>query len=179
MGEAALSGRVAALQVLRGLKDGDKCGLVLMGEGEPTPFAQPVGDLQAVARFVQDLKPPTSKANLAEGMARGAAMLESSEAVDRELYVVSDRQALTRAHVDEAFVQRWKARRPPRLVMIPVGGEEASNIGIEAVETVNTPVIAEMPFEVEVRVHNHGTARRVGVPLTLWLCAGRARRSVW
>ncbi len=178
--------REAVLQVLSTLKKGDQVLLLPMGSarwradsekggGALGVRAQFTRDLQAVAGEVDDARPGSGEANIAEGLMRAADLLDAHGALNREIYVVCDHQALSWRDAGDAFSRAWRERiaaaagkgSPTRVVVIPVGSDDAENVAVEEVQALNPPAIVGQAAEVQVRVHNYGAQPRTGLPLTV------------
>jgi len=167
--------RAAVLQILVGMRAGDRAALVVLGpgaaQGVDVPFPEPTSDRAALEAFVRDLKEPAGVADVARGLDRAAALLARVDGETHEVYVVADRQAVAWQGVTAAFAARWRERTraaAPQVIAVPVGGDEADNVGIDAVRVMNPPVVRDVPAEVEVKLHNYGR-RRASVPLAISL----------
>jgi hypothetical protein len=173
--------REAVLQILSTLKKGDQVLLLPMGgtvggsglasqDGNP-----PTSDLQAVAGEVDEAQAGSGEANAAEALTRAADLLDVYEPSNREIYVVTDRQALTWRDAGDAFARTWRqrlekqerGRSATRVVVVPVGSNDAENVAVEEVRLLNPPAIVGESAEVEVRVRNYGKQARAGLPLTV------------
>ncbi|HEY8668585.1 MAG TPA: BatA domain-containing protein, partial [Tepidisphaeraceae bacterium] len=175
--------REAVLQILSSLKKGDQAALVYMGDmkpqeaGRPTP---PTTDVKLLADEVfKLLKVSYGQANVADALKDAADLLDRYGSYNRELYIVTDRQALTWKDLDSAAAAIWKdrltAREPrTRFVVIPVGSEESGNVAVESVELMNPPAIVNQAAVVEVTVHNYGSSPRAALPLALTAGKGAA-----
>jgi len=107
-------------------------------------------------------------------LALSAAMtaLEAGDSLNREIYIISDRQAINWANVDDAFAKAIAKRmaegpRPTKLFFIPVGGAERRNIAIESFTAHGLPAVAKQLVELEIRVRNFSDEVATGVPLTI------------
>ncbi|MGH7215586.1 MAG: VWA domain-containing protein, partial [Tepidisphaeraceae bacterium] len=163
----------AVMQVLANLHKGDQVSLVLVGDEQadsaPMP---PTSDLQAVASRVNELKVSHDRANVVDGLLAAAEIFDRHEKSNRELYVVCDRQAASWREVNAGFKTVWDERLgtsavPLRFFVVPVGGGEADNVTIQAVELVNPPAVINSSAEIEVQVRNFGAVPRAGLPLKL------------
>ncbi len=161
--------RDAVMQILSGLKRGDRAALLLAGDGEPT--SDPTADLQSLVTKVAGLKPGRGLADLAQAMQSGLDLLEKSEPQNRRLYVITDRQAVSWRHADAVFRSTWagrlsNGRAGPRGVICTVGGQSADNVFIERAHLVSPPAVRGQTAEIEVTVRNSGSAPRTQLPLT-------------
>lgn len=168
----------SATSVLAALGRGDEVTLTPLGGPRPEPPV-PTTDLQRVASAVADLKLAADRVDIASALAdarrafdadHAATALPASVAPNRLLVLITDRQASNWSGVDETFAATWAdgfAGAPPRMVVIPVGGESRDNLAIERVAVVNPPAIREAMSDVEIRIHNYGPTFRANVPVSL------------
>jgi hypothetical protein len=165
-------GREITLQILSALKRGDQASLLLVGTRDYQQLAVPSADLQSIASRVADLQPDIGQADYANDLTRAADVLEHSGPVDREIYLICDRQALGWRNVNDAFKQRWQARKSsgplPRVTVLPVGGDESGNVAVEAIDLADRPVIRDQPNAINVRVRNYASAAVTDVPISVW-----------
>ena len=161
------AGRAAAADLLSALHHGDRAALVFTGTVDPAPVVAPTTDLQSVASKVADARPAAGEADVAAALTRAADVLDGSPG-DRLVCLVCDRQAASWRNVTDAFGRAWAARRPPRVVVCPVGGLEADNLTVEDVRLATTPAVRGVPVAVDVRVRNAGPTARAGVPVAVW-----------
>jgi hypothetical protein len=164
--------REVTLQLLSALKRGDAAALLLPGSRDYQPPAPPSVDLQSIASRVSDLEPDTAQPDFASELNRAADLLEHAAPADHEIYLICDRAALGWRNVNDAFVQHWQSSKstgnPPRVTVIPVGGDEADNVAVEAIEPLERPLIKDQPDALIVRVHNYGPAAVNDLPLNVW-----------
>lgn len=167
--------REAALQILSSLRRGDEVSLVLMGDpaGAPAP-SPPSSDLQAVARTIADLRILPGAADVARGLERAREVLDQPTFNRREIYIVTDRQAVTWAALQGnsgTDFRKWlnaEGSTVTRLYVLPVGGEESDNVAIESVDLVESVAVRNQLAEVEVRLRNHSTRPQALIELSLW-----------
>lgn len=165
--------REVVLQILSALNKGDRVSLILAGAPQTDADRAPTSDLQSVAARVAELKPAYGAASMAGALNQAADMLDRYEPLNREIYIVCDRQATGWHGVDAAFAKAWHARRQgdatPRVTVFDVGGSEADNVCVESLDLLNPPAIRGQTTDVEVRLHNYGSVPRNAMPLTLSL----------
>ncbi len=85
----------AALGIVRDLQTGDRACVYLAGEHPNALVETPSGDLAAVNRLLRDARPQQGICSLSEAVTAAAAALRGSRSRERELYVLTDGQALT------------------------------------------------------------------------------------
>jgi hypothetical protein len=165
--------RDACLQILSTLRKGDQVSLVFVGDDGRDQNYVPSSDLQAVASRVNELTVSHARASIADGLLKAMDIFDRNERLNRELYVVCDRQAASWREIDETFQAAWQQRLSvddaprPRMFIIPVGGDDAENIAIQSAELVNPPAVMNSSAEVEVQVRNYGSQPRAALPLVL------------
>ncbi len=159
------------LGVLAGLGRGDRACVV----PDPPPAgwqdARPSADLSAAAAAVATLAPTRRPADRADALARAAAALADAPG-PRQVVVVCDREAVAWRNVTDAFGRGWRAghdaRPPPRVVVVPVGGDESDNVAVESVRAVDGPLVRDVPGRLRVTVRNWGPDPRADLPLAVW-----------
>jgi hypothetical protein len=162
--------REAALQILSTLRQGDQVSLVLLGETVEVRYPEATANVQAAAREIAELQVSHGAADLNEGLRRAREVLDRAGKLDRELYVVCDRQAANWRHIDGAdAIKRWAhdARTPTRLYVVPVGGDDADNVAVSSVRPVDPTPIRGQATEVLVTVRSFASAPRAGMELRL------------
>jgi Aerotolerance regulator N-terminal/von Willebrand factor type A domain len=163
--------REVVLQILAAMNRGDQVSLLLAGAQQSDAERAPTSDLQSIAARVSDLQPGYGVADMADALNRAGDLLDRYERLNREIYIVCDRQASSWKGVDSSFKHAWETRRSAvgaaRVTLFDVGGDESDNVAVESAELVNPPAIKDQPADVEVRVHNFGTVPRDAMPLTL------------
>jgi len=169
--------REAVRQILATLKRGDEAALIVLGDSRPGPQPHPTTDLQSINDALAAGRyavAGSGQCNFADGLKLAADMFDRSKSTNRSLFVVTDRQAKNWEQMDEHYATSWRRRMAvpgpqPRMIVIPVGGDESENIAIEALNVLAPQVIARQTVEVEITVHNYGLAPQPVVPLTLSL----------
>jgi hypothetical protein len=85
----------AALDIVRNLEAGDRACVFLAGEQPAALVGQPSADLAAVSRLLREAQPRQGVCRLPESVAAALAALRDSRGRERELYVLTDGQAVT------------------------------------------------------------------------------------
>ena len=155
--------RRAAVGIISQLQRGDHVALLPIGSSrDPRPLS---ADLQQVVKDVATLAPEEGKADIASALNDAAEILESSHNPNREIYLICDRQAISWDKITTVFAAAWHKRftdPPPRLLLVPVGGEEKESLAIESFIAQGLPAVAKQPIELEIRLHNFGQGGRGG-----------------
>jgi hypothetical protein len=170
--------RAAARQVLAGLRRGDEAILVLAGVDPSEQDLRPTSELRSIDARLSSLQPGIGKADLPAAMNLAWQQLAAREPRHRQLFVITDRQALswTSAAGESGSNGKppppWLAKSRDRDVqaevfVLPVGDLDADNIVVESLELVDPPAIRGQPVEFEVHLRNYGAVQRASLPLVL------------
>ena len=84
----------AAAAVLRGLQSGDRACVFLADEHPAALMEKPNADLALVERLIKDRQPNAGSSQLHEAVATACRALEDSKHREREVYILTDGQAL-------------------------------------------------------------------------------------
>jgi hypothetical protein len=162
----------AVSNILSNLRRGDEVSLILMGGEKANADVVSSSDLQSLTSRLSDLSPSSGKADIASALTQAMRIFNRDKSNNRELYLVTDRQAASWEQINDAFTNSWNSAResmtvPPRFVVVPVGGEERDNVLIEQVVPLNTPIVRDMQTEFEIRIRNLGKTARAAIPVSL------------
>ncbi len=160
--------RAAGLDLIGRLGRGDRAVIV----PDPVPANWPAGgrasaDLAGAAVAVQRLRPLRRPADVAAALTRAADAL-ADETGPRAVVVVCDREAVAWQDVTDGFGRAWRGRSPPRVVVVPVGGEASDNVSVASVAAVAPPLVRDVAGAVRVTVRNWGPDPVAAVPLWVW-----------
>lgn len=161
--------REAAMQIIAALRKGDQAMVILAGDDIERLTAEPTTNLQSLARQLADVQLGTGGADLPQALVEARRVLEHADGSDRELYLVTDRQAHNWRDLSlpPGFTHFLRGRPPTRFVVLPVGGEEADNVALEGIELDDPVPVRYQPTWVQVRLRNHGATPRAGMDVTL------------
>jgi hypothetical protein len=164
-----------------GFKRGDDLWLLTLGDGDPASAAVYASDPLELAQHVHDVTSASGAADVASGLNRAMNLLASSDAANREIYLVCDRAAQGWSGVDDAFIEPWaqRARDRVRLFVVPVGSQETDNVAVESITVSPSPAVVDQPLDVQVRVRNFGSVPRAAVPLTVEWRDASDRREIF
>jgi hypothetical protein len=169
--------RAAARQVLAGLRRGDEAILVLAGVDPSQQDFRPTSEFRSIDARLSSLQPATGKADLPAAMNDAWQQLAAREPKHRQIFVITDRQALSWSSAAAAssasgakppwLDQPRESRVQTEVFVLPVGDLDADNIVVESLELVDPPAIRGQPVEFEVRLRNYGAVQRASLPLVL------------
>lgn len=162
-GERLAQARARAAAVAEALRPGDAL-FVLASPGEPpapTPFRSAGPALDAIAAV--EARPGAFA--LGPALARAFDLLEGSDALRREVVVVTDLQAAT----FPADSLRVPAPEGVRLVLLPVGEGAPANTAVVGARVASAAPEVGRPLRVEATLVHHGPAPVRGVGVSLFL----------
>ena len=141
----------------------------LGGRSEVFKFAS---DPQDMARLVKEVTTPAGQSDVASGILLGLQLLATSEAPNRELYIVTDKQAGSWNGIDERFIRRFdelksKLPHPPRIIVMPIGSDLTENIYVESITPRREPLVKDRAVDVEIKVRNNSSVPRAVVSLVI------------
>jgi hypothetical protein len=164
--------RGVARQVLSSLRRGDRAILVAAGRPANEQDLRPTPELRAVDTRLASLQPAYGSADLFSAMSRAWEQLVEAEPIHRQIYVITDRQAVAWNRAGEGTRAPWldqpaEAAVQTDVFVIPVGGVEADNVVVESIELLDPPAIRGQPVEIEVKLRNFGPVQRAALPFTI------------
>jgi Aerotolerance regulator N-terminal/von Willebrand factor type A domain len=179
--------RRAALAVLAGLARGDEINLLTLGDERDATDTPPPSDLQTAASRIADLHVSDGRADIASGLTAASRLFQRSNAANRLLVLICDRQAASWKDVDRAFAANFRASiggqsagektqiaTEPKFVVISVGSEACENVAVDRVGPPIAPVVSDVPVPLDITVHNYGRTAVHGLPVSLDSSNGRS-----
>ncbi len=150
------SARTHATAILDSLRDGDSVALILTG-GPPDPalgtlFQRQETIRQALARA----HPGPQRANLPARLDQARALLARSKASHRELYLLTDAQAVNWDKPAATSKPKTGAEKPPDIpvVLVDVHREPALNVAVQAVSLQSPAPTVNVPLQVTATLRN-------------------------
>ncbi|MFN3648832.1 MAG: BatA domain-containing protein [Armatimonadota bacterium] len=154
--------------VQRGLRQGDGVSVILASEPPRALIRQPSLDLNTVTEVLRKGVALSDAGTNFGGAARLAVeVLNESRFVNREVFLISDNQALGfdgKGRDPAAWESLAKAAR---LVMLPAREPRASNLAVEWVQAARGLATARSSARIQARVINRGTQAARGLLVTL------------
>ncbi len=149
-GEASVFSRAKSLagEILKTLSTGDAV-CVLTSRSEPVMLRDP----EKLERSLTDLEPSLGGQALAAQIKSGLKLLEQTEALQRELYVISDFQQRA-CNIKDIDLNV----RNLTTILIPVQPTRRENAAVTALEQISPFATTTAPFRVRVNAANRGSA---------------------
>ncbi|MFO0908017.1 MAG: BatA domain-containing protein [Isosphaeraceae bacterium] len=144
--------RKAAGQIVDGLREGDVVGLFLTGGPADPSLNQLLRNHATVRQELAEAKPSAERADLAALVARASAVLEKATAPNRELYVVTDNQALSWENQAKPADQKPVDRFP--IIVVNVNRSPRLDAAVRDVSVRSPAPVAGVPVTVAAEVMN-------------------------
>ena len=144
-----------ATDIIAVMKDGDEVFLLPTSEiGKSQPLTA-FHDMDAVQKRVEEVELKFAVANVSKALSHARQLLTSSNNLNREIYLVSDLQAIDFEATTDSTNTEWD--ESTKLMYLPVGSQKLSNLGIENLELVSRILEKGKIAELEVSVRNYGS----------------------
>lgn len=127
---------------------------------DPAPYTTRGPALDAI----QDIEPQTGTVPMARAVARAGALLADASHLNRELYLITDRQRSTWS--DSLLTD---VPEDVRVVLIPVGERSYPNVAVTGVRTLSRIIEAGQPVRFAATLVNHGEERLAGYVASVYL----------
>ncbi len=163
--------RDVVLQILASLHPGDQVSLLFTGDARRAAEL-PTTNFQDISARVADAKPNSSAADFADVLVDALNVFDRAESADRQLYIVSDRQATSWRKLAGAFTATWQERlrrasAPLHAYVLPVSSEGGENLAVESLRLIDPPAIKGCGNEAQIAIRNYGPRAVSDIPLTL------------
>jgi hypothetical protein len=144
-----------AIDIVDVMRDGDEITVLRQSDLPDATTPMPVSDRTRAAQLIRETELSSRHRPLDTAMVVAKTMLESSQQLNKEVYIVSDMQ---RSHWQrgENFAPESIARDLTAFI-IPVGSVPNENASIEDISFRNTLLEPGKPVSVDVMIRNHGT----------------------
>ncbi len=146
----------AALDVVGLLEDSDEAYLVPMTDVKHALGGEPSRNAEALRTRVSEMKLGYRRADLDESLRAAASLLDRSENLNKELYIITDAQ---RANASPVFDSLRIFGESTRIYLMPIGRGNAitgANLGLDSLRLLSSVFEAGKPVELRAYVHNYG-----------------------
>lgn len=149
--------RAVAAQVLDGLRDGDQAALLLTGGPSGPQLGRLHRSFEGVRQALIAARPSEERADLALAVQQATALLAKSQAPGRELFVVTDNQALSWDNLKPAPSAGERPEDLPPVVLVNVNRAPQLNAAVRDVKLQAPAPVAGVPVTVTAEVVNTST----------------------
>ncbi len=171
-GTRLAAARRGARQVVDILEENDQAWIVPMTDpgreiGEP-----PTRNHDQLVKRVDSLPAAFRRADLDESLRAAAAILDNTETLNREVYILTDAQrANVQSHADSLKIFTPETR----IFVMPIGNEPdrpIPNLGLDSIRVLSSVFEVGKPVEITAWIQNYGRTDVENVPVTATLNGG-------
>lgn len=151
--------RTAAIEVVDGLKEGDRASVVLAGRrhqvaGPEVLFDKPTPEIGDVRQAIETLQVAELGTDLSQAVVRAEQIVQSgSSDSSREIYVLSDLQDSGWEMLDEDDPRPSGA--DVNMFFVSVRPKQAKNLAVTAVQYAASRPMVGIPFSIRPHIRNH------------------------
>ncbi|MGE3800230.1 MAG: BatA domain-containing protein [Candidatus Kapaibacterium sp.] len=145
----------AAVKLLEMLEEGDEAAIVPLTNPGLALERGTSRNREGLIREALDLETGYGSARYADAIPVALQLLESAPNVNREIYIITDRQSIN----NEGFTgASFAIDRDVRLRVLPIGEDEdiPLNLSVDSLEVLTAIFEADKPLDVRAWVHNYG-----------------------
>lgn len=140
------------LEILDFLKEGDEAVVLSVRDAEPMTFS---GNLSELKARVRSMSPRHARLDMADAFHRAVALLKSARHPNREVYVLSDMQAVSFAKERMPFYDETLVRP----VFVSFEASDAGHTSLRQVAVVSRIPERQKPLRLEATVRQDGPSR--------------------
>jgi hypothetical protein len=158
----------AADQAIAALPTGSSVCVLFASDYTPTgPIPEPTFDLGLARKTIKEARVSDRATNLYPSVKKAVDTLRDRRAGAREVYLITDTQALGWRQFGEIRKTLDDNQKDVRTHVVLVGSPETQNIGVSDLRLVSGPAVVGYPLHFEVQLTNYGKseARDVRVKL--------------
>ncbi len=147
----------AADQAIAALPTGSSVCVLFASDYAPTgPIPEPTFDLGLARKTIKEARVSDRATNLYPSLKKAVDPLRARRAGAREIYLVTDTQALGWRQFGEIRKTLDDAQKDLRTHVVLVGSPETQNIGVSDLRLVSGPAVVGYPLHFEVQLTNYG-----------------------
>jgi hypothetical protein len=146
----------AALDVIDLLEDNDEAYLVPMTDLKSAVDAEPSRNREALKGRVNALGLGYRRADLDDALRMAASVLDKSQNLNKELYIITDAQ---RSNAGPVIDSLHILGENTRVYLMPIGGGNTvggANLGLDSISLLSSVFELNKPVELRAWVHNYG-----------------------
>jgi hypothetical protein len=160
-------GKRAAELVIDALPPGSCAAVYLATDAALGLVPEPTYDLHLARKMVREARCTDRASNHFPALAKGLEVLAGRASVRKEVYLITDRQALGWRQMADLRKALQAAREEVKAHVIFVGGGEDRNLGVSDLRLASGLSPVQHPLRFEVQVTNYGSKDAENVHVTL------------
>lgn len=167
----------AALQVVDLLEDNDEVYLVPMTDVASGLGAEPSRNREGLRNAITSMKLGYRRADLDDGLRVAASLLDRSENLNKEVYIITDAQRANASAVPDSLRIFGESTR---IYLMPVGAGSpvtGVNLGLDSIRLLTSVFETGKPVEMRAWVHNYGDRDVEGAGVSLHINGERLAQS--
>ncbi|MDB5032839.1 MAG: hypothetical protein JWQ98_80 [Chlorobi bacterium] len=167
----------AALDLVDLLQENDDAYLIPMTDLKGANDAEPTRSRDGLRNAISSMKLGYRRADLDDGLRVAASLLDKSENLNKELYIITDAQ---RSNASGAVDSLHIFGDATRIYLLPIGNGSAlgsANLGLDSIRVLSSVFEINKPVEMRAWVHNYGESDVQNVPVSIYLNGERAGQS--
>src|SRR5688572_28707097 len=158
----------AAVKAIDSLPAGSSVSVLLASDTTPTgPIPEPTFDLDLARRTIKDAKVSDRSTNLYPAVKTAVDTLKNRRAGAREIYLVTDTQALGWKQFTDIRNALEEVRKEIHAHVVLVGSAEERNVGVSGLRLVSGPAVVGYPLHFEAQLTNYGKSDESNVRVKL------------
>lgn len=161
----------AAMQVIESLPPGSSAAIWLVADNVRPIVPDPSRDLAVVRRLIHDLKPSDRSTDLLPGLRQGVQMLQRHQNSRREIYLITDAQALGFQQVDAIQQLLESSKSEIRTSILQIDQPEDENLGVSSLIQFAGVPVAGRPLRFSATVTNYGLKPAANIRINLKISA--------
>lgn len=154
-GERFRQAKRVALEILAEIQEGDEAAVVPLTDPGAALDRGVSRNRETVVRDVEDLQVGYGEASLGDALGVAQSLLEASQNLNREIYVITDAQRINAEGLTNAPVLIDGQTRV-RILPIGLDRDVPTNIGIDSIKIISAILESDKPLEVRAWVTNYG-----------------------
>jgi hypothetical protein len=159
----------AALDIVDLLEESDEAYLVPMSDVKSAINAEPSRNKEALKNAINSMELGYRRADLDDALRMAASLLDRSENLNKELYIITDAQQANAAKPVDSLRIFTEATRA---YLLPIG-EEANlvggNLGLDSIRLLSSVFEVNKPVEVRAWVRNYGASDIENATVSLYI----------
>lgn len=167
----------AALDIVEMLEENDEAYIVPMTDPKAAIGAQPTHNREVLRQTINGLGLNFRRADVGDALRAAATILDRSENINRELYIITDaQQSNARGEADSLKLFTGDTR----IYLLPIGtnrGLNGSNLALDSIQILTSLFERDRPVELRAWVRNYGQRDVENATVSMYIEGNRVAQS--